>query len=1033
LGAALCASAAEHAEFRFTPAKNSRVLVELHPSARQDVLARLRADLTPSRLAADSASAPRIAYEYRVTLFGAAVEADAAAVARIRALPYVRAVHEDRVFSVNPVKAPIATADAVDARTKVNASTLGTGGDGITVAVIDTGVDYTHPALGGGFGAGHKVAGGWDFVNNDADPMDDNGHGTHVAGTVAASAPDLIGVAPDATIFAYKVLSAGGSGSNLDIIAAIERTVDPNGDGDPSDHLDVANLSLGGPGDAEDAVSRAVDAAAAAGVVMVVAAGNDGATASIGSPGTAVDALTVAAIDDGGRVTDFSSRGPAPRLLGFKPDVAAPGFQIISAKVGGGTIALNGTSMATPHVAGVAALLRKLHPEWTPAEVKAAITSSATAIDAAPFARGAGRADARAAHESKLFLGSSGLSFGIRPARTGDTRETKSIRLTNRTAAIQSLSLAAGTVPAGVTLRITPNTLQLQPGASADVAVELQTANATFEFPNDWLVGGDIRVTGGATASIPWALLRAARARVTYDGLAATVLALGPGGAQGQIVRDPQSVEVLLSPGKRWDFLLYGFDHEGGERRFIVKPGVEIDGDHVVEIRKSDASIEVTLDARDEHGASLSARSAADPRILHLIGSRLFWRSGNDSFRTLIADHRHDTRRLFYSPLSDDYQLYHFEQFVDFEAGRTYTVEHDAVRGLSAPLTLASGGSDLMAATVRWRGTPSTVRTCVYDALTDTISTSFASCYAAPAPAANSFIHHVNAERFPLAHNGMIFTAGEVMTQALRGRGEHVVASSDFTPALTALQLEPGGGFTIGAAPGYPFALPGTRTAAWFRQPFPGVYSAAGDALAARVEWTTFDRDGTRTGTGSWGGAGGAEPLAPRQLSSLLARHDKGTLEVTFGISILDLNAPTLTSMSVVDAEGRLTDRLTRGDAASLRFSVADFDYTQAATALPGRPEATKAWVRVSGTETWQPLTVNVTGTESGSLNSLGHIPAGDLYSASLASATAVDGKWLDLRVEFADPAGNKVRWTQEAAVSVGEPSVPPRRRVVRK
>ncbi|HEX2123307.1 MAG TPA: S8 family serine peptidase, partial [Thermoanaerobaculia bacterium] len=447
IGATLCAfsfltaaAPAPYLELRGAASESSRVIVEFHgtplaagrgavqASRHDELFARFRADLAGGRVAALSAgrqATPRIAHEYRTVFLGAAVEASDADVSRIRALPYVRAVHADKIMrvSASPATAPLDT--VTDARAKVNASSLGTSGAGIVVAVIDTGIDYLHASLGGGFGAGFKVAGGHDFVNDDGDPMDDNGHGTHVAGTIAASATDLIGVAPDATLIAYKVLSGEGNGATSGIIAALERCADPNGDGDPSDHVHVANLSLGGPGDAEDPVSRAVDHAVAAGIVVVVAAGNDGATASIGSPGTALDALTVAAIDDDGNMTEFSSRGPSPRLLGFKPDVAAPGFQIVSARVGGGTAALNGTSMATPHVAGVAALLRKLHPEWTPAEVKAAITSSATEIAAGPFARGAGRADARAANESKLLLSKAGLSFGIRPSRTGTSAETQ--------------------------------------------------------------------------------------------------------------------------------------------------------------------------------------------------------------------------------------------------------------------------------------------------------------------------------------------------------------------------------------------------------------------------------------------------------------------------------------------------------------------------------------------------------------------------------------------------------------------------------
>jgi subtilisin family serine protease len=1021
LGATLCASAilvsaapARYYERRGDAGESSRVIVEFHgiPAAiarggrtvaaqHAELFARFRADLAGGNgsLSTD-ATAPRIAHEYRAAFLGAAVEGDDAAIGRIRALPYVRAVYPDVVMHASSSSAAAPLAAVVDARTKVNASTLGTSGSGIVVAVIDTGIDYTHPALGGGIGPDFKVIGGRDFINRDNDPMDDNGHGTHVAGTIAASAPDLIGVAPDVTLIGYKVLAADGSGPTSGIIAAIERCVDPNGDGDLSDRVDVVNLSLGGPGDAEDPGSRAVDNAVAAGVVMVVAAGNDGVTASIGSPGTALGALTVAAIDDDGRVTDFSSRGPAPRLLGFKPDISAPGYEVVSARAGGGTIALNGTSMATPHVAGVAALLRKLHPEWTPAEVKAAITSSATAVTAAAFARGAGRVDAQAAHESTLMVGSSGLSFGIRAARTGATKESQTFRLTNQTASAQSLSIAPGAVPAGVIVRVTPAAVQLAPGTSAEVSVEVETTNDLLPFPADATLGGDIRITGSATRSLAWAFLRTARARMTYDGFATYFVALGPGGARSNPIRDPESAEVFLPPG-RWDFVLTAYDAGTRNETFLVKADVEIDGDHQLDFRASDATLEVIVGGRDQTGRSLTARSNADAQMLHFVGRRIFWASGSDHFSMFLANKRREARRLLFSPLPERFQLYVFEQMIDFRTAESYTIEHPVLQGLSETKTLNSGGSELLEATVRWQETPRAgepLMVCPYEAMTSILNISATDCFAGPARATPAFVHRANNERFALAHNGMIFRADGVETQALRARDNRIVISSQSRPPATAEQLPSGGTITIAGGPAYPFALPGTRAAAWFRVPPAGFMTAAGNLFSGGtgMEWTTFDAAGLRLDSGSWRGAeGGQAPPAPRPQSKLVAqRHDlraagrltRGTLETAFG-SGSDLDAPTLTSLRVVDSQGQTTDRLNTGDAASLQFSVADLDYLRDAAALPSRPESTRAWFRIAGTVTWQPLSVTITSSESGNVNTLGHVPAGDLYSAPLAPA----------------------------------------------
>src|SRR5262249_15990454 len=139
-------------------------------------------------------------------------------------------------------------------------------GEGIDVAIIDTGIDYTHPDLGGCFGPGCRVTTGWDFVNNDPDPFDDNGHGTHVAGILGARG-SMVGVAPGVRFHAYKVIAASGFGFESWIIAGIERAVDPDQDPATRDAVDVINVSLAGSGDADSPISQAVDEAVAAGVV----------------------------------------------------------------------------------------------------------------------------------------------------------------------------------------------------------------------------------------------------------------------------------------------------------------------------------------------------------------------------------------------------------------------------------------------------------------------------------------------------------------------------------------------------------------------------------------------------------------------------------------------------------------------------------------------------------------------------------------------------------------------------------------------
>ncbi|MGW0435811.1 S8 family serine peptidase [Micromonospora sp. NPDC003197] len=246
---------------------------------------------------------------FQVLLPGMAIEVPASQVDALRRLPGVKAVHPVTTFQARTVDS-VPLVGAPEVWQRKDASGNPARGGGVIVAVVDTGVDYQHPALGGGFGPGHKVAGGYDFVNDDADPMDDHSHGTHVAGIVAGSGAGgtqaVTGVAPDATLTAYKVLDQGGSGSSEDIIAGIEAAVDP---ANPY-RADVVNLSLGGLGDGTDPVGLAASRAAKSGVVVIAAAGNNGpGERTVGTPAAADGVIAVGASTSG-------LRNPAVHLAG---------------------------------------------------------------------------------------------------------------------------------------------------------------------------------------------------------------------------------------------------------------------------------------------------------------------------------------------------------------------------------------------------------------------------------------------------------------------------------------------------------------------------------------------------------------------------------------------------------------------------------------------------------------------------------------------------------------------------------------------
>ncbi|MBS3114935.1 S8 family serine peptidase, partial [Candidatus Woesearchaeota archaeon] len=259
----------------------------------------------------------------------------------------------DKATNDNPIMRfkNLQTGEIIEQSYAIISSGGGGGGGGNSSNTSIPSTEPTNPKTGGGFGSGCKVEGGYDFVNNDNDPIDDNGHGTHVAATAAGNGV-LKGVAPDATIYAYKVLDSGGSGTFANIIAAIERSIDPNQDKNFSDHLDVISLSLGaycgfydegcGP---DDPLSTAMDNAVNEGVIAVVAAGNAGhSPGTIASPGTSRKAITVGASCKPNQIgsnpyceqpiASFSSRGPVEWSGNIisKPDISAPGVAICAAE-----------------------------------------------------------------------------------------------------------------------------------------------------------------------------------------------------------------------------------------------------------------------------------------------------------------------------------------------------------------------------------------------------------------------------------------------------------------------------------------------------------------------------------------------------------------------------------------------------------------------------------------------------------------------------------------------------------------------------
>ncbi|MER5185048.1 S8 family serine peptidase [Streptomyces sp. NPDC002896] len=376
-------------------------------------------------------------------------------------------------------------------------------GKGVKIAVLDTGIDATHPDLK------DQVVAEKNF-STAADAVDRFGHGTHVAsiaaGTGAKSGGKYKGVAPGAELLNGKVLGDDGSGDDSGIIAGMEWAAEQG--------ADVVNLSLGGQDTPEvDPLEAEINKLSAEkGILFAVAAGNSGPN-SIGSPGSADAALTVGAVDDNDKLADFSSTGPRVGDGAIKPDVTAPGVDITAAAAPGsvidqevgqnpdGYLTISGTSMATPHVAGAAAILKQEHPDWTYAELKGALTASTKGGKYTPFQQGSGRIQVDKAITQSVIADPVSVSFGVQQwPHTDDTPVTKQVVYRNLGTKDVTLDLTAtatnpkgAAAPAGF---FTLGAKQVTVPAGGKASVDL-TANSKLGGTVDGTYSAYVVATGG--------------------------------------------------------------------------------------------------------------------------------------------------------------------------------------------------------------------------------------------------------------------------------------------------------------------------------------------------------------------------------------------------------------------------------------------------------------------------------------------------------------------------------------------------------
>ncbi|WP_231868456.1 S8 family peptidase [Fictibacillus phosphorivorans] len=499
-------------------------------------------------------------------------------------------------------------------------------GTGTTVAVLDSGIDSGHPDVAG------QIKDIKNFVPGET--IDDyNSHGTHVASTVlgtgAASAGKMKGVAPGADLIVGKVLANNGSGLNSWIIDGMEWA---------ATHADVVTMSLGSPdaSDGKDPVSQALnELSEETGTLFVVAAGNRGGQSTIGYPGAADQALTVGAVSKTDQLASFSSRGPRLGDKAIKPDMAAPGVGIVAArsqfaKGTGMYTSKDGTSMATPHVAGAAAILKQKYPTWTGKQIKDALVSTTKQLqNYKPSEVGSGRLDVPAALNGVYATGSIHFGFFDWPHDETEAIE-KTITYHNDRDEAVTLDLgvnfkdASGNpAPAGL-LKLSANkiTVPAKGQASVKVSADVKLGLAGAQYNGYVTATEEGRNTAHTTLSLIKEEERYNLTLKAYDRDGSEILAraliYSPDWGY-QYVNVKGTAELRLPPGNY--SVTAGLNVDANTDHM----GIALVGDPEVELNKNRT---VELDARKAEEVKFEAPKKTEPIYRNMKFSRTFGNAG---------------------------------------------------------------------------------------------------------------------------------------------------------------------------------------------------------------------------------------------------------------------------------------------------------------------------------------------------------------------------------------------------------------------
>jgi subtilisin family serine protease len=726
-----------------SPTENIRLIVQLRAPSRSEakikgILFSTHAGATVKTSLLGAIPDARVDKEFTNVFHGFSVITRRENIAAIAMIDGVENVYPDVEVNTSPVVVS-------SAASSVPKSSMTASGAGVRIGVIDTGIDYLHEAFGSGFGTGFRVAGGFDFVNNDADPMDDNGHGTHVAGIIGGYSSTISAAAPNAALFAYKVLDKNGKGFSSSVIAAIDRAL--------ADSIDILNLSIGSPGGSpDDPLSRAVDRAVDAGIVVVVAAGNSGGFSSINSPGTARMALTVGAAD-GSVIASFSSKGPVTDEYQIKPNVVAPGVNILSAKAGGGYVQLSGTSMAAPFVTALAATVLESHPEWTAGDVINAVISGSIDLRQTLFSQGNGLIDDRR-FVIRNFSSPAQLNFGFNPPQGQQWRSAQTVRLHNVSDSRIRYSFVSPSQNPALQFGFSPQFVDVDPLRTAAAEISIITNNLFLSNNRDFeqgYTGTILAVSDRDTIAIPYAFFKGTVLQLQFDEVPRLVLVHNRLNNAKTIMPKSQRLSLVVENGPIDVIASYVGS------RYVVKENIIVQGRTIVPVSGTETDYPLSFQPIDEDGTKTNVGGAngtfstLEVLVHRPTGFSVMTMGGGISSNFRSKD-------KFFSRMSNSY-TYAYSLTLQPDTRSSYTYDMVVDSGISSPIVFDLQADDLRRVDMKYQVDQAIPRIfpvtwTSYIGTTNTVSVAFYDGKAEPLiyPFVQKTFHTVRRGTFPLFH-----------------------------------------------------------------------------------------------------------------------------------------------------------------------------------------------------------------------------------------------------------------------------------------